>query len=68
MITAERFKECVGVEPQDDDLERCNCTQVGQTGHWSCGWDSVRNMPNFVPGESKSEEEYLVIPAFPRRP
>lgn len=24
-ITAEKFEECVGSKPENDDLERCNC-------------------------------------------
>lgn len=51
MITAEKFKRCVGVEPESDDLERCNCPKVGEIGHWTCGWDRERDMPNFVPGD-----------------
>lgn len=37
-ITAARFKQATGYTPQRDDLERCNCKDAGQVGHWSCGW------------------------------
>ena len=36
-MTAERFKEVVGVAPEQDDLERANCEKAGQPGHWQCG-------------------------------
>ena len=52
-ITEEKFKECVGDLPINDDLERCNCKEAGQVGHYLCGWDEKRNMPVFIPGESK---------------
>ena len=55
-ITAEIFKKHTGHEPANDDLDRCNCERVGQTGHKDCGWDSKRNMPVFLPGESKSRD------------
>jgi hypothetical protein len=46
-ITREKFLEATGQEPQDDDLERCNCDKLGQIGHTFCGWDEKRNRPNF---------------------
>jgi hypothetical protein len=52
IISAEKFKFCVGVGPTDDDLERCNCKQAGKPGHFCCGWDNIRDMPVFIPGES----------------
>ena len=51
MITAEQFRAAVGFDPQDDDLERCNCDQVGKPGHMFCGWDKSRNMPRFIPSD-----------------
>jgi hypothetical protein len=48
-ITAERFKAATGIEPEQDDLERCNCRQAGAIGHWHCGWDRARNLPVFWP-------------------
>lgn len=35
--TVEDFKKYVGREPERDDLDRCNCDQAGELGHWSCG-------------------------------
>ena len=52
-ITAEKFTACVGMPPEDDDLVRCNCTVAGTIFHEDCGWDEKRNMPKFIPGESK---------------
>lgn len=53
MITAERFEAAVGCAPEQDDLERCNCPRKGQPGHLFCGWDNFRNMPCFIPGDSR---------------
>lgn len=50
-ITAEKFKERVGTDPIQDDLERCNCQDAGKIGHEMCGWDVDRDMPRFVPGD-----------------
>lgn len=48
MITREKFVERVGREPHDDDLERCNCKQAGEIGHWFCGWDEEADLPRFM--------------------
>jgi len=48
-ITAKRFKAATGVDPELDDLERCNCKHAGELGHWFCGWDTERNLPRFWP-------------------
>jgi hypothetical protein len=53
-ITAEKFKASVGTKPIQDDLERCNCKLAGNPGHRCCGWDNERDMPVFIPGESKA--------------
>lgn len=50
-ITEEYFKEHVGSEPIQDDLERCNCKQAGSPGHVQCGWNSIKNKPVFMVGE-----------------
>lgn len=47
MITAERFKERTGREPERDDLERCNCPQAGQLLHSCCGWCERCDKPRF---------------------
>lgn len=36
-MKAKEFEKVVGRTPKDDDLERANCDQAGQPGHWSCG-------------------------------
>lgn len=46
-ITKEIFTKAVGCEPEQDDLERCNCTEKG-IGHLSCGWDYNLNKPVFL--------------------
>lgn len=46
-ITAEKFKDATGREPQDDDLERCNCPKVAVSGHMYCGWNNFKNQPSF---------------------
>ena len=47
IITAEIYKAYTGVDPRDDDLERCNCSKKGQMGHQHCGWDKANNQPVF---------------------
>lgn len=47
-ITTRRFTEIVGRPPIQDDLARCNCEQVGMPGHFSCGWDTILNVPFFM--------------------
>ena len=54
-ITAEQYKEAVGVDPINDDLERCNCKKAGEMGHWFCGWDKITNLPVFLSGAFKKE-------------
>lgn len=49
-ITAKKFKEATGSDPEKDDLERCNCKYAGTVDHWECGWCDVHNMPNFLHG------------------
>jgi hypothetical protein len=53
MITAGQFKEATGREPEQDDLDRCNCPLAGKIGHWFCGWDSEANLPVFMATEFK---------------
>ena len=53
-ITAEQFKEYVGREPEDDDLERCNCVRAGQFGHTMCGWNNKANLPVFMAGQEET--------------
>lgn len=60
-ITRDKFLSCVGTEPIQDDLERCNCDQAGNSGHHQCGWDHKRDMPNFIPGQSKANSRKIVI-------
>lgn len=50
MITREKFVEATGREPEQDDLERCNCERAGQIGHLCCGWNALLNMPQFEVG------------------
>lgn len=56
-ITAELFRQYTGREPQDDDLERCNCTKAGQPGHMQCGWNASFNAPRFEVGDLIKEGE-----------
>lgn len=48
-ITRAAFKKATGFLPEQDDLERCNCDKAGQLGHFMCGWDKARDLPNFWP-------------------
>jgi hypothetical protein len=60
-ITAERFRAAVGSEPRLDDLQRCNCPQAGQFGHWYCGWCEDCDKPRFcvrtLPPDLRSAHE-----------
>ena len=56
-ITAELFRQYTGREPEDDDLERCNCTKQGQQGHIFCGWNTSFNAPRFEVGDSIKQGE-----------
>jgi len=56
MITAEKFKEATGFEPENDDLERCNCTEAGKLGHHYCGWCDEHNKPVFMCGCVKTRQ------------
>ena len=47
-ITAEEFKAAVGREPEQDDLDRCNCDSIGDAGHTTCGWNEEKNYPNWL--------------------
>ena len=47
-ITAEEFHQVTGHVPKDDDLERCNCEELMEVGHQSCGWNEERQLPNWM--------------------
>lgn len=44
-MTAQEFETLMGRAPADDDLERANCSQVGQIGHITCGWCLLHDAP-----------------------
>lgn len=46
-ITPEFFLKSTGRADTQDDLERCNCPRVGESGHEMCGWNWERGMPIF---------------------
>jgi hypothetical protein len=56
MITREKFIERVGREPEQDDLERCNCPRAGALGHWCCGWNHEQDLPQFMVGVCRPDE------------
>jgi uracil-DNA glycosylase len=49
-ISAERFTAAVGREPENDDLDRCNCPEAGKIGHSGCGWCRQCDRPRFICG------------------
>ena len=53
-ITKERFKAATGLDPQDDDLERCNCELAGEPSHLQCGWNRQQNLPVFMVGTEEN--------------
>lgn len=48
--TAKQFKEMTGHKPSQDDLERLNCDQEGDLGHFHCGYCEEHSKPRFVCG------------------
>lgn len=46
-ITADQFRERLGRDPEDDDLERVNCESAGLIGHRRCGWCHTHKAPLF---------------------
>lgn len=59
-ITHEQFIKATGREPDNDDLERCNCENAGMAGHYSCGWNRVLNRPVFQVGPEDRMIEHRV--------
>lgn len=55
-ITRDLFLAATGREPEQDDLERCNCPTAGRPGHFSCGWNGRLNRPVFEVGPETSPE------------
>jgi hypothetical protein len=49
-LDAEEFTRLVGRKPEQDDLERVNCTEVGKTMHRMCGWCDGHGQPRFECG------------------
>lgn len=45
---ANQFLKHVGREPENDDLDRCNCKQAGEQGHRACGICEEHRMPVFA--------------------
>jgi hypothetical protein len=50
VITAEQFRARVGRDPEQDDLQRCNCNKAGDICHYFCGWCRRCDCPRFVCG------------------
>lgn len=49
-ITREKFIAATGREPEQDDLERCNCRFAGDIMHRFCGWNEAHDKPQFEVG------------------
>lgn len=49
-MTAVEFTERTGYAPVQDDLERVNCAEAGEPGHWGCGWCDKHNGPRYECG------------------
>ena len=45
MITAKQYEDATGAAPEDDDMDRANCTKAGEIGHIQCGWCEVHQQP-----------------------
>jgi hypothetical protein len=57
MITVAKFQASTGQEPRQDDLQRCNCPEAGQIGHWYCGWCTRCDKPRFMCGHINMKEK-----------
>jgi hypothetical protein len=57
MIDGNDFEDRTGRKPEHDDLERVNCNQAGETGHWSCGWCDEHYAPRFECGCRKKTND-----------
>jgi hypothetical protein len=47
-VTVEQFVMATGREPQQDDMERVNCKDVGKPGHHFCGWCPIHGTPRWL--------------------
>ena len=47
-MTKQEFIDVVGYEPERDDIERVNCSEVGRVGHLMCGTCDEHGKPRFV--------------------
>jgi hypothetical protein len=54
MIDKTLFLKLTGREDIQDDLERVNCSKVGDDDHYFCGWNVTKNAPAFC-GRSKGD-------------
>jgi hypothetical protein len=60
-MTEQEFEQKTGRKPRDDDLERVNCSHVGEFGHWQCGWCLRCDRPRFECGHVISLLKQRVI-------
>ena len=67
-INREQFISATGREPEQDDLERVNCKQAGDVGHWCCGWNVEHNRPqaDIGPRSNDPKVTFDVIVPFSR--
>lgn len=49
-MDAIQFAQKTGRAPEQDDLERVNCSNVGEPGHAACGWCNLHDGPRFQCG------------------
>lgn len=57
-MNATEFEALVGRPPQEDDLERANCTLAGSSGHHQCGVCPGCQHPRFLCFCSRREGLY----------
>ena len=50
MVSKEKYEKATGREPEEGELERCNCNKSGTAGHYMCGWCPVCDLPRQVCG------------------
>jgi len=49
-MNAIEFEKKTGYKPENDDLDRVNCEDVGKIGHQQCGWCEKHDKPRFECG------------------
>jgi hypothetical protein len=50
MKSVQQFYAATGYTPENDDMDRVNCTEAGNPTHSFCGWCNDHDKPRFICG------------------